>query len=527
MTSIDVQSNAGEPLRTSIRGRKPILLWIVAAYLILDCFTLVSRSYLDFEWHRDTGYPDSAVLLQVSNFAKTGRMYQDLTHPPYVLTMYGPLYFVLLSGPYALAGASGLPAHVLLRIVILASFTGCLWLVFLCARRLTSVRWAGLAAALFAASGPLWGSTTTLRPDYVGLLFVLLGIWLVLSGASRWSLPLAAFCCGLALLSKLTFIAAPAAVLIWLVWRRRFSSAALWAAVVAFTALAGYGVVLLHEPFFRQHMNAMSRTILEYKAALAILLTAVKEPKTLFGLCGAWIVWRSAKPEGKLVILYALFAWIVAVITLPQIGGALNYFYEPWMVTSILAGLALVTISSDLNFVPVAPILLLVLLQLWYVEPRIGADLSELRQLAPRYRDEKRARLEWESVRKVLDGRRILAMSPDISIWSKTPEMPDPFENQVLARRGAWSLEPILHSLENGGYDAVVVPVGSRDRAPDWRGQQLWSPILMAAAESHYAPQCTFDGSEVWLPSHPDLELQRSLELSECKPLPSSTRNLP
>src|SRR5262245_59421222 len=70
---------------------------------------------------RDVGYPDSATLLRVGDFIHSGKIYPDIDRPPYLVTLYGPLSYVLLGVPYALAEAAGIPPRVMVRLGVVGA----------------------------------------------------------------------------------------------------------------------------------------------------------------------------------------------------------------------------------------------------------------------------------------------------------------------------------------------------------------------------------------------------------------------
>jgi hypothetical protein len=87
---------------------------------------------------RDVGYPDSATLLRVGDLVRSGRMYSDFHRPPYQLTVYAPLTYVLHAIPYALGEQVGLSHQGAVRSGVLASFVLCLTLLFLIGRGMSS-----------------------------------------------------------------------------------------------------------------------------------------------------------------------------------------------------------------------------------------------------------------------------------------------------------------------------------------------------------------------------------------------------
>ena len=63
-------------------------------------------SVVDLTRDQSLRRPDSATLLIVREFVRTGHMYLGLHSPPYLVTLYGPLTYAFLSLPYRAAEAA-------------------------------------------------------------------------------------------------------------------------------------------------------------------------------------------------------------------------------------------------------------------------------------------------------------------------------------------------------------------------------------------------------------------------------------
>ena len=87
-----------------------------------------------------------------------------------------------------------------------------------------------------------------------------------------------------------------------------------------------------------KHIDALRHPILEYRAALEILWDALSQPVVLFAVLGGLIVLWDRRPEAVLPFIYCVVAWVVAILTLSQVGGNINYFWEPLLVSAMLPG---------------------------------------------------------------------------------------------------------------------------------------------------------------------------------------------
>ncbi|HEV8455449.1 MAG TPA: hypothetical protein VGQ24_11180 [Gemmatimonadales bacterium] len=496
----------------------PILLALVVAYLLIDLGVLAFRTYADMLDYRDARYPDSAVLLVVAHLVKTGHIYSDINLPPYLPSVYGPLYYLLLSLPYRLAVMLGTDPMVFLRITTLIFALGCLGMIVAITRRIGASPGTGLLAALLAVER-MWeggAATVSLRPDLVGLFFALLGVFLCLDEARRGVLTAGAVSVGVALLCKQTFVAAPVAIFLWLLWRRRFRAAAWWVLVTGLTVGGGYALFIWREPLSLQLISALSRPIREYRGALQIALDAGHRLTAPLFFLGLLYLWRHRDDRTVLLMLYILLAWCVALATIVQIGGAANYFYEPLMASAPLAAGVLIWLDREQRRSTVPLSVLLALLQVTFLKPRLERAAAATRGIyfyKVQGHAEKKAR--WERFRSVLAGRRLLARDPEIAAWSSPPVMPDPFLNRVLEMAGKWSSAPIVRAVEQGSYEAVVVPDGAMEETEGFRGLLPWNLDLVASIRRRYELVCMMDQTDVWLPRGRS-ELRQLLPSADC-----------
>ncbi len=508
----------------TIWRRLPILSGIVVLCLLADAGALSLRLFSDFRSFRDVAYPDSATTLRVGDFVRTGVLYPDVTQPPYYPTPYGPLSYVILSVPYRLSLHTSYPVERGLRMGVLAFFLASVALTFLISRRLTGSTTAALLTVLFAVSSREVGRWPVLiRSDFLALTFALLSVWLCVGDERRWKFALAAVCAGLSLLCKQTFVAMPIAMLAWLLWRQRFSTAVLWIAGVGTTTIAGYAFFIWREPLAWQHFAALSHPIYEYRVASSIILRSLRQAKVLFFVLAAYFVWRHRQEKPLFVVIYGLTAWLVGVLTIPQVGGNINYFFEFWMAAAILAAPGLLEAERRLRRAPVALTGLLILVTIYLVAPNLRSDRATWRTTYQERQSHTRRQAEWEKFRSVLVGRRLFSLVPYFTIWSSVPEVPDPLMNSVLERTGQWSSAPIVRNLEAGVYEAI--PGYWRSENPIlYRGQKLL-PSLYGPIERNYVRTCRFQGFDVWLPARGAPELKARLLDAGCARLAGQPQN--
>ena len=106
-----------------------------------------------------------------------------------------------------------------------------------------------------------------------------------------------AICPGIAFLVKQTFLAAPIAIISWLIYRRRYKEAVVWATGFASTVVGGYGIAWWREPLIMKHIAALDSPLFEFRFAQVIILTAVYHAVVPFAAVGGFsILWQRA-PE--------------------------------------------------------------------------------------------------------------------------------------------------------------------------------------------------------------------------------------
>ena len=503
------------------------LLVSVVALLLAGALSTAVGTAIGLVSFRDVGYPDSANLLRIGDLIHTGYIYPDIDRPPYLVTLYGPLTYLLLGIPYKLAEAAAIPPRVLVRLAIVGALCLCVLFVLLISRRLYSSRQISWLCALFAASAlPMADWTTQIRGDFLALGFSLLSIYVFLLANGRYPPAMgAAICAGIALLVKQTFFAVPIAIVSWLIYRRRYKDAVLWATGVALTVFGGYAIAWWREPLMLKHIAALRHPVLEYRQALGILWEAVSQPVVPFGVIGALLALRRRAPEELLFVVYCGVAWLVATFTIPQVGGYINYFWEPLFASAVLAGPGLYQVQHKLKRAPILVTVLLFALLLRSFLPVLWQDLSYIRIHYKMISDYQVHKTKWESFVSTVSGQRLLSNMPDVTTHSMIVEIPDPYLNSVLELGGRWNYSPVIAQIDGGVYDLIVIGAGSEydDRN---RGVRTWSEGMWRALRRAYWPACLFDGGggeaaaenmEVWLPRRGSGEMLANLSVIGCE----------
>jgi hypothetical protein len=503
----------------ALRGL-PLLGGSVVALLMAGAFSVGVGTALGLANFRDVGYPDSATLLRIEQVIRSGYIYPDNDLPPYLVTVYGPLTYILLAIPYRLAQAAGITPQVLVRLGILGALCLCVLLIFLIGRRLYSSRPIAWLCALFAVSAlPLASWTTQIRGDFLALALSLASVYWFLRANSRRPQAIgAAICAGIALLVKQTFFAAPIAIAAWLIYRRRYKDAVLWAAGVALTVAGGYAIVWWREPLMLKNFGALGRPVIEYRVALVIIWDAVSQPVAPFAAIGGLLVLWNRAPERLLILIYCVVAWLVAILTIPHVGGAINYFWEPLVTSAVLAGPGLCELQRKANRTPTLVTAMLLALLLRAFVPTLRQELGYLAMSYANARAYQVRRAKWESFVSTVSGKRLLSTFPDVTVHSSTPEVPDPLLNSQLELRGRWDFGPVLAQINASMFDLIVIGKGQAEphEGNGFRGLWEWDDGMWGALKRTYGLACVFEGMEVWLPKRGSGEILPSLSGIGC-----------
>ena len=475
-------------------ARVPILNLVTGAVSLPASLYVCAALVLGIVQFNDVGYPDSAILLRVAHTATTGEVYPDYQRPPFLISPYGPLTYVLQALPYRLASGLGWDPLTAIRFSVAAAFLCCVATVALLTWRVTASRVATTQAGLLAtALSPLATWTTQLRGDLWAVLFSLGAMGLMLRQPTLRSVAAAALLAGMAMVVKQTFATAAIAGMIWLLVRRHYSLARLWVGMVIAAVAGGYGLTFWREPGMLDHVMALSDPIIDVEGAWRLFFRVAAQPVFPLSVCGALVALAMRRAELMLFTLFWVLAWALALVTSLQVGANVNYFWEPLLASTAMAAIGLSFVERRAS--PSGKILLAAML-LWYASDPVAVAVRNFRQTYTAIATVEHRRSQWHAFVSTLRGQRLLSNVPAISVLSRVPEVPDPYLNTVLEMTGKWSYERIIDQVERREYDYVI----ARTLDGRYRGIPLWSNSLQASIRSAYTPLCEFDGMHVWVP---------------------------
>lgn len=505
-----------------------VVLAASAAFFLRHAATMLLFAYpLD--------YGEGPLLAQIS-LLRAGtpiwRVYADPAQPPFVVVNYPPFYLLatwLLSVPLGSALLAG-------RLVSLLAALACvpaLWLLALPRRAgQLPLLLTGMVALAWLALPIVREWAVLMRVDMLGVALGLWGVLLARRGAdgNRAALAGAATLLLLSLFTKPSLIAAPGAVVVWLLlrdWRR-----GLWFGGL----LGGAGVLLVALLQWASGgwfwLHAVEANANTWEAALAYGFwrdqALIHGPLMLAGvLAGALTVWRGWRTPGHaatLPVLYTAFGLLTA-LGVGKVGAYANYFLELyagliWLAARAVAemqqrpdsaipatpnratGAAATRRLAGTQRALFFPILMLLLVtaslvryypawSVTYLKPAgviegsnpprfvfpgysVWRDLRRERQLLAAF-----GRVDEALVQTV--GRSgttaLFTDIPGVAAQAGVPYRIQAFEHRQLLDQGLWSQDRLLVELANGQQPLIVL---------DFLGNWL-SPEMITLITSRYA----------------------------------------
>ena len=428
-------------------------LWVASALaaIVLLCYLATML------WAaNELSPPESVVAAQSLMLAHDGTLYYDLRHYPFTVCAYMPSFYWLESGLIR-AGLSAFHAG---RWI---SFAALLGLIALCGRLAllyADNRHAAWIASLAVASSSLLGSWGTVgQVDMLASVFALAAFYnysrFEVRGAN--SLWIASVYAALAVFTKQTMIAAPAAIFLCLWMRDR--KKALW-----FGALFGGGVaaaalainVALDGRFLS---NTVFANINPFSAA-KFLAQFRYFASISFGMLAIVAVSFGRMLRGRALApcVYLILAVLVFLGTAAKVGSDTNYQIESTLLLAVCAAIGLHEINFfQLYFARSKSWITLLLIPL-ALHVAIGYRASA-NVLLGRLINEKLFRAEIEQLKPYVQPAGGLVLSTDFNAMVRLRQRMDvePLIYSLLVSAHKIDPEPVRRDLARGAFSAVIL----------------------------------------------------------------------
>lgn len=446
----------------------------IARFLSVSLLQLLNPVDLIFEsptWN-------TALLLH-----KGVNIYSPQTYdaPPFNLNIYTPLYFTLVS---ILPGFSQSPLMVG-RMVSLLFVVGCIAVLVSTPAPKNRLQMGLIGTAWLLLFTPVLVNGAFFRMEFMALFFSLCAVACLRSEPSNSKLVLAAALFAfLGVMSKQTYIAAPVACFIYLFWsyrRQAFRFAAFFCLLLGVTFACfyrysgeGFFWSIIVAPRFPLGFDWFTYN-LDYMLTPAFVALVGLSAAACYSILVSSKARQSssgAPRPGLLNAVYYVTSWVWVFASIGKVGASTNYFIEPLFAS---VWLLLMWIDAQEEDWPARRICHygLVLLPLVF-----GADVLITRQ-EPHYlltptlnRPERfqRIKREMESL-GIPSSPRVLNLAQTTHSLSVGWDLylNDPVLYMLLWRNGGLSNRSLLAAIDDGYFDLVALPRGSR---PQWEVPQ-------------------------------------------------------
>ncbi len=438
-------------------------------------------------------YGEAPLVDQALRLASGENIYRaDIAAPPYTVSNYPPLYVVALAFGVKLFGSS--QAFLIGRLISAL----CAWVASLCLALIvyapTRDRFAAFSAGLIFLAFPFvvfWSSL--LRIDLLALAFSLAGLCLLIwRPISSPRLIVSALLLVAAIYTRQSYaLAAPFGAFVWLVTRD-------WRRALKFTALVGgltLILFLLLNAWTRGgfYFNVVAANVNEFKLdnltyhwgrlldiALILLMIGVA---SFFLTPRLNPLWTLATPF--------LIGAVISAGTIGKIGSNVNYLLELCAALSLAAGAVIAWSRARLSVYSFkAAILILIALGVGRMTHFMLTDFTnDLR--------ERRANVsELSRLRQIVaetEGPILADEYMGMITLEGRPLVIQPFEVTQLAWAGKWDQTPLLESIHNKEFAAIII----YDKP--WANER-WTQETFAAINESYILSDVIAGNRVHIP---------------------------
>jgi hypothetical protein len=420
-------------------------------------------------------YPESSGVLSALRWSHGQSLYSDFRKAPYLSTPFPPLWYAL-TAQAAKMGVADLDSLMLLgRILALACLFGVSWIAYLWNRRLGLSASVSLLAPGFFLSLPIlvpWAVVA--RPDLLALLLSFAAIYLAANGSGLTVATGASVLASLAFLARHNSVAAPVAIVLWLVssrkWKYGFLFCAIWTGIVGCT-LISFQMASGGSMFLNLSGGKFGHLALTYaRDVLARLLEPQGHGFAIalfaFGALGLFAAWQKGEIRSRLLSIYAIASLGLAVLGSAAAGSAPNHYLESCLAFAALIPVGVVSLQDSWSDGSPLAVMATILVLLFLV-PSLDAQRSNATHSRP---DDLRPLVAH------LEGQRVFTDIPFVAARTATPEAVDlaSLLNSERSGRG-WSSDDVVERLRAKKYSLVIlsqpiqeayVPAGLYPRYP-------------------------------------------------------------
>ena len=436
-----VSSNAESPrIRAVIALTVLLPLTLGAGWLVLDSARIAATMPVQLN------YVDGYTVDDALRLARGEPLYPDPASAPYTVTVYTPVFLAATAALVQL-GCDGFVAG---RLLVLSSMLGLAAIILWFGYRRTG--WVAVLVALALLLHPMqWPWSLVIRPDLAAIFLSVLAVMVVSGTKSRRAIAISATLCVVAVFTKQTAAAAPAAILISLLARDRRGA-------LLFTTAFGLGTMSVaaalqwasHGQFFFQTVTANVNPF-EIGRAVAMYVRFLATGPLFIAILVVMLVATARRRQLSVVAMYALLSVLTAG-AVGKTGSSMNYFLEPLVAVALWAGIEFPTewfirrqpVRVAIGAVAVLAVLLFSTTS-WIDQFK---DHRATRTVAPIHANLVQTVSEVEGV--------VVSDDASLLVAAGKPVHYRPFIMAQLAEAGLWDQGPFLRELEEGTVAMII-----------------------------------------------------------------------
>lgn len=497
------------------RGLYLFLLVICVLILADRAVEFFAAALVRIRYPYELDYTEGSVLCQIQDLDSGAALYGKVGERPYTFTIYPPLYHVVVAALAAQIGDAVLAGRLL-------SFACAILLALVIAglvHRLGAgapglIRWAAatIAALSFLATAPVFWTATLLRVDMLAMSLAACGLYVFFrsSGVSGHAVALLFFT--LALLTKHSAIAAPAACILGTAVARPWSGLKLG---LTFVLLAGFvfgvlGMIFGDTVFFHLfYANALSYSLLRAVTLSARFVT--RYPVLVASGLAAFLhlVWgtlsarhaRRACAEKWTLAVYFVVAW-ASVLAIGRVGTSSNHLIEVTIALCTFSGLAVLWTGSYLWAHTPRPaslartaLTLAVLLALTW---QAAQNTYTHRVFRPTYHPRSLRASETLLDRIRATPGPVFGVTQFLVCRAGKPAQINTFMVAQLATVGTWDAGPFLDDIRRKEFALVFLDF---DLMREHYSGDRFTPEMLKALREHYRPDGRIGAYRLYRPA--------------------------
>jgi hypothetical protein len=423
-------------------------------------------------------YGEGFLLNQAVMLSNGEPIYHNITTYPFIVGNYPPVYLYLCAFGINVFGI----VFSIGRIISLVSTVASGIFIFLIIRETCRLRgtWSlqhTLIGSLFIFASPYIADYFPLfRVDALALALSLAGLYIVTRFENTKVLYLSIpFFVG-ALFTKQSYVAAPIAAILYLLFtttKKGIGYAGILVIVYggSFMLINSItrGQFFLHTVTYNANIWSIVRTIKMYVRALQI-------HAPLFFIAAVYTTYGITKKRVSLIMLYFIIAALGA-LTVGKIGSNVNYFGEVIAASCILLGMFLnnpecLTVQSK-KIITAVLVLQLILF----------AHLPGVTGFTVTTADFKNAQHVSEIITRTPGP--ILSEDAGLLVLNKKPVLVQPFIMTQLAEQGLWDQTPVVSDIESQHFSLIILTFDLKCRVDEER----LTKEIREAIKTHYTLQ--------------------------------------